>query len=133
MTNIFEYAVREKLRFRSDKGDLLTEQLFDLPLTKAGSALSLDYLARNIAKQLKEEEDVSFVNPKPDTGRKRLEIQLEILKFVIAEKQKEEADRKAAAEKRARKQRILEALSEKEDEEFKSKSKEELLKELEEL
>lgn len=125
--NIFEQAVKQKLRFVSDRGMLTVEQLYDLPLSV------LDKIARSVNFELKSLTEESFVDLRPNPRKSDFELQLEILKHVI----KDKLDEKEAAEKqveRANKRRILlEALESKENEELKSMSKEDILKQLESL
>jgi len=130
-TNIFETAARKKLRFTSNQGELTTEQIWELAVT------SVDSLAQGVAAELEAVSKKSFI-PKPMTAaqitkKEALELRLEILKHVITTKLAEEEARKAETTRNSRRQKILEALSDKEDDEYKTKSKEELLKELETL
>jgi hypothetical protein len=124
--NIFEQAARVKLRFESPVGFLTTEQLFDLPLTSKAGRQNLDDIAREVYKELKGLEEVSFVALKPDPRKTELELQLELLKHVIAVK----LEAKAAAEKAAadaeRKRRLLGALARKEEGELEGMTREQL-------
>jgi hypothetical protein len=130
--NIFEIASRKKLRFPSTVGDLTAEQLWDLPLID-GKRANLDATAREIATALKSVTEESFVVTKPDPRAGELLTKLEIVKHVIEVKILEkEAAEKAAANK-IKRQKILEALAERDNADLKSKSKDELLKELEAL
>jgi hypothetical protein len=130
--NLFELAARRKFRYSSSKGDLNTEQLFDLPLTSR-AGFDLDSVAKAVNAELKSVAEESFVAVRTNTGQRDLEAKLEIVKFVIAAKQKAQEDIRLAGEKAERKRRILEALAAKEDQELTSASKEELLRELESL
>ena len=58
--NLFEIATRKKLRFPSLKGELSAEQLWDLPLSSR-VGLDLDNIAKAVNKDLKAEEEDSFV------------------------------------------------------------------------
>ncbi len=130
--NIFERAIRRKLRFSTNRGDLTTEQLFDLPLI-SNDSFDLDNVARDISRELRDINEGSFVNAKPDPRKTELELQLEIVKHAIESKQADIAaaeKRQATVEKR---RRLVDALAAKEGEELAGKSREELLKELEEL
>lgn len=101
--NIFEYAAKNKLRFVTDRGQLATEDLWDLKLTNR-SGVSLDTIAIALDEELSKTEK-SFVK-KVTPQNKELQIKLEIVKHVIGQKQ-EEAEAKAAAEARATQRRIL--------------------------
>lgn len=123
--NIFEQAVKLKLRFGSDRGVLLTEQLYDLPLTV------INKVAMATNTELKSLTEESFVEVRSDPLKSVLELKLEILKHVIKDKleEKEKAEQQV---QRANKRRILlEALESKENDELRSMSKEDILKELE--
>ena len=124
MSNIFELASRQQLRFTSVRGDLTTEQLWDLPLTSK-TGVSLDGLAIAISRQLKESATESFVS-EVTSGNKILELKLEILKHVIKYKQEVNAA-KISREETATKRRALEAaLERKQAEKIDSASEEEL-------
>lgn len=131
--NIFEKAARLKIRFSSGQGMISVEDLFDLPLTSTvrGKA-NLDDIGKVILRALKTTEEESLVNPSAPADD-MLKLQLEIVKHVIKVKQDANAERLLAKEKAEKKQRILALLADKENEEMAGKSKEELLKELEEL
>ncbi len=131
--NIFERASRRKLRFESDRGDLTAEQLWDLPLIDTRGRLNLDQMARGVNTVLKSLEGESFVEIKPDPRKIELELQLDILKHVIASKMADAAAAEKRAANVARQQKILAALANREDQELTAKSKEELLAELEQL
>ena len=77
--NIFEYAVRNKLRF-SYKGLLTVEDLWDLTLK------DLDAIYKQLKGQMKvnEEESLMTSKSKADTA---LEMQIEIVKYIFAEKE----------------------------------------------
>lgn len=117
--NIFERAARTKLRFHSTKGNLTTEDLFDLSLT------SLDSLARSINSLLKAEGEESFIETKPEKNTV-LELQLDILKHVIATKITALEAAKKGAETKAQIDTIKQLLVEKKSEALKSMSTEEL-------
>ena len=109
--SIFEQATREAIRFESPIGDLTTEQLWDLPLTSKTGRPNLDSIARSVHSELKGLEEVSFVDAKPDPRKSGLELQLEIVKHIIAFRQSERDATKKAAEDAERKQRLMAALS----------------------
>ena len=129
MTDIFEQAARKKLRFASSVGDLTAEQLWDLPLTHKSRA-SLNELAIATAKELRDLGDFSFVEVDPDPRREILTLQLDIQKRVIEVKMAEAALAQEAARRAERKQKILEALEKLEGSELATKSRDELLAEL---
>lgn len=132
--DIFEKASRKKLRFPSSVGDLTTEQLWDLPLvSNVKGKATLDAIARNVNANLKSVTEDSFVDVRPNPLKADYELQLDILKHVIAVKIAEQEAAKTRAEKAAKRTKLLEALAAKEDAELGAKSKEDLLQELEAL
>lgn len=124
--NIFERASRCALRFDSAIGELTTEQLWQLQLTRKGDAVDLDKLARATYQELKGKEEVSFVNVKPDPRKEELELKLEILKHVIETKVASAQAAEKAHENAERKRKLLAALSAKEDAALTSMSREEI-------
>lgn len=127
--SIFEQAARRKLRFVSSIGNLVAEQLWDLPITHK-SKPSLDEIAIAYAKGLRDLGEFSFVEAKPDPRKEECELALAILKRVIEVKMAEAALAQEAARRAERKQKILEALEKLEGSELATKSRDELLAEL---
>lgn len=123
---MFEKATRMKLRFQTSRGVLSVEDLWDLNLE------SLDSIAIGLNKKLKESQTESFIKTKTkDTTE--LELKFDIAKHIIDVKVAELEARKDAAEKRAKKQKLMELISKKQDAELEGKSVDELMKELETL
>lgn len=125
--NIFEKASRKKLRFTSDRGDLTTEQLWDLSLT------NLDGIARGVNGRLKAVTEESFIDTTPHPDKPRFTLQLDILKYLITVKQEEAQAVKDRSERVEKRRKLVEALAAKEDEALTRKSRAQLLKELEAL
>ena len=127
---MFEKASRLKLRFDTPKGSLSVEDLWDLPLVihKGGTAAAgLDNLARNLNKQIKEASDDSFVT-KTSAVSTVLQLKFDLVKHVIDVRLAEAALAEDAAEKRQKKQKLLEILSRKKDAELEGSSIEDLEK-----
>lgn len=132
--DVFELAARKKFRFETSKGQLSAEDLFDLPLTlSAGKgSVSLDGVARSLHKQLKEDEEISFVSETSKSDAV-LQAKFDLVKRVIEIKKAEKAEALQTAERRAQKQRIMEIMWHKKDEDLQGKSLEDLEKMLESL
>lgn len=116
---MFKEASRLKLRFLTSKGSLSVEQLWDLPLTE------LDTLAVNLEKAYNESKGKSFLIKKSTQDKDiklSFDIVLEILNTKVAEKEEKEA-RKADKEHN---QKILAIIEEKEEQNLKSYSVEQL-------
>ena len=128
-TNIFEYATRRKLRFVMSKGVIITEDLWDLSLE------SLNTLAKSLNKRVKESEEEDFIGKTKikSNQEKDLEIQFELVKYVIKVKLEERDKRKVAAEKAEKLRRLRDKLEAAQDKELDQKSAEDLQKMIEEL
>lgn len=133
--NIFERATRKKYRFASVRGDLTVEQLWDLPLKSRSSgldrSLDLDNVARAVNSELKAATEESFVETR-DPRQTDLETKLEIVKYVIASKLKDQERNEAARSRAERRRRLLAALDSKEQQALENMSREQILRELEE-
>lgn len=125
--NLFEAASKMKLRFSSNKGMITTEDLWDLSLA------DLDEIARETYKRVRDDMDhVSFVRPASKVDSTDL-LRLDILKRVIEVKMEERDAAEKAVLQNAKKQRILNIMAEKEDENLKGASLEDLRQMLAEL
>lgn len=129
---MFEKASRLKLLFDTCKGQLTTEDLWELPLTSNTSKANLDAIAIGLHKQLKNGDDVSFVI-KDKKSDAIVQLKFDIVKHIIEVRLAEAEAKVQAGEKAEKKQRILQALSESENKEFESKTPEELKAMLAEL
>lgn len=125
--NIFERAARQKLCFNVRNGIYKVENLFDLNLEEPNSnKVSLDVVACDIDKELTSLGNVSFVNTKPNPRKVQLELQLEIVKHIIASKQADALAAKTRAETIEKKRKIIEVLAEHEGEALKKMTPEQL-------
>lgn len=124
--DIFLQASRARIRFASPKGFLETEDLWDLPLssTVPGKA-NLDDVARDLHRQLKEKEEISFVTKgtKPDG---LLQLQFDVVKVVIDTRLAENEAAAIARVKAEKRQKLLELIARKEDDQLSATSLEEL-------
>ena len=127
--NIFELASRKKFRFDTSKGQVTVEDLWDLPLTSTTNRPNLDDIAKDLYKQMKEDKEVSFV--KSDAAVSAdfniVKAKFDIVKHIIDVKLAEAEAAKKAKDTKARNQRILELIAQKDDEALASKTREELL------
>lgn len=124
---LFEKALRNKLRFESGQGLLSTEDLFDLSLT------SLDKMAKAVNKLLRDEGEDSFI---PTATLKRAthnDLRLEILKHIISVKVAAEETRKNRADTLARISTLKTLAEAKANEQLASQSLEDIQKQLAEL
>ena len=117
--NNFEKATRLRLRFETSRGNLNVEDLWRLPLAE------LDKLAIALNKQLKESSEESFIKAK-SKDNKLLELRFDIVKHIIETLLSEDEEKKKAADKRAKREQLLELIAKKKNQELEGKSLEEL-------
>lgn len=118
INELFIMATRQKFRFPF-KGVATVEDLWDL------NVRDLDTIFKALNTQLKQakEESLLAVKSKEDTV---LEAKIDIIKYIVATKQEEAAQKRIQADQREKKNRIAEILADKQDEELRGKSIEEL-------
>lgn len=129
---IFEQASRQKLRFPSNRGELMTEQLWDLPLQSKGG-FDLDSVAKAVNAQLKSVTEESFVSNGSNPAKVKLTLMLDVVKHIIAVKLAENEAARNKAANAAERQKLLDALGDKQTEELKGMSKDQLLARIAEL
>ena len=123
--NIFEYATRNKVRF-SFRGLISVEDLWDLSLT------NLDSIYKDLKKQSKQYEEESLLNIKNQEDE-LLNVQIEIVKYIVSVKLAEKESREKALAKKAQKQKIMSIIAAKQDEALQNSSIDDLQKMLDEL
>lgn len=131
-TNLFELASRQKLRFPSIRGELTTEDLWSLPLTSK-NGFNLDAVAREVNGQLKAVTEESFVETRTNPEKKIHELQLEIVKHIIAVRIAENEATQKRVELKQKRDRLLDLLAQKEEQQLMGKSVEEIRAELDAL
>lgn len=124
-TNIFEYAVRNKVRFPF-KGMISAEDLWDLSLT------NLDSIYKTLNKQIKQSEEESLLDAKANVNTE-LEVQVAIIKHIVSVKLAEKEAAEKAYAKKEQKQKIMSIIAAKENEELQNSSIDDLKKMLDEL
>lgn len=125
MENIFEKGMRSKVRFEY-KGSIGVEDLWDLSL----EALDTIYKSLVVASRQSEEEGLLNVRKAEDEIRS---LKIEIVKSVFETKKEELDARKLATAKKQEKARLKEILAQRQDEDLKSLSAEELQRKIDEL
>lgn len=116
---MYKEALQKKLRFKTNKGMITTEDLFNLSLQ------NLNTLAIMLDKKISEAPKKSFIEELP-TEENDDELRFSIVKDVINIKLKARKDNIDKAQADAQKKRILEILAKRNDEELEKKSTEEL-------
>jgi len=130
---MFEQATRQKLRFDSPKGLLSVEDLWDLPLTSKAGHANLDDIAKDLNHQLKSSsEEISFVTP-VESSNTTLQLEFNVVKHIIDVRVAERDKAALEAERRAKKQKIMAIIDQKQDEALSASSLEDLQKQLESL
>ena len=123
--NVFELATRNKYRF-AYKGNITVEDLWDLPAT------ALDEIYKKLKKEEKDGQEESLLSV-PAAKDVELNHKIEIVRYIVAVKQQEQAKRKAAKERIAQKQKIMAVLAEKQDAALHAMSEDDLTRMLAEL
>ncbi len=133
MSELFVIATRRNFMFASCRGNLTVQQLWTLPLTSNTGKANLNDIAVTLSDEIDKLGAKSFVAQATNTGRIELEQKLELVKFIIATIQSENAKQAAITAKRARRSKLLDAIEAAENRELGSKSPAELRAELEAL
>ncbi len=111
----FKLASKQKLRFRTAKGELSVEQLWDLSLTE------LDTLAVSLETEHAQSGKKSFLNPtstKDRTAKLKFDVVLDVLTTLMEEKQAATE----AAEIKEHNNKIIALIRDKQDESLRGKS-----------
>lgn len=116
---MYKEALQKKLRFKTNKGMITTEDLFDLSLQ------NLNTLAIMLDKKISEAPKKSFIE-ELSVEENDDELRFSIVKDVINIKLKARKDNINRAQIDARNKRIAELIAKKEDEALENKSIEEL-------
>jgi hypothetical protein len=117
---MFEQASRLKVRFPY-KGMCTVEDLWDIPLK------GLDSIFKAVNAQNKLQSEESLLETK-NPANTILDLQIAIVKHVVAVRLQEKKDRENAAENAARKQKVMEIIERKQDQALENLSIEELTK-----
>lgn len=122
---MFEVATRSKMRFPF-RGMITVEDLWDLSLE------NLDAIFKNLNSQLKQVKEESLLSTKTKED-KELEVKIEIVKYIVNVKLEERESKLKEKAQKEQKQKIMEVLSAKQDEDLQNKSIDELQAMLSEL
>ena len=111
-----------KLRFETARGQVAVEDLWDMPLT---GKFSLDNLAKSLNRSVKEGGEESFVVKKSPKDR-ILDLRFSIVKRIIKVKLDDIEAKEETLTNRAKKDKILNILEDKEDESLRGMSTKDL-------
>lgn len=126
MADVFMNATRKKYRFSTAKGNLTTEQLWDLPLE------SLDEIWQKINATIEDASRTSLLSVRSNKNvelTEKAEVVKAIVEYKLAAAEKADKARQTKAEK----ERILNIIATKQEQELASMSIDELKKRLETL
>ncbi len=126
MADVFMNATRKKYRFSTAKGNLTTEQLWDLPLE------SLDEIWQKINATIEDASRTSLLSARSNKNvelTEKAEVVKAIVEYKLAAAEKADKARQTKAEK----ERILNIIAAKQEQELASMSIDELKKRLEAL
>lgn len=124
--DMFEKAARQKIRIPCEKGWLYVEDLFDLSLKE------LDKIYKILNTQLKTAKEDSLLDVK-DTSTSKLELQVDLVKYVFGVKKSEEAAIATRIANKQKKEFLMSVLEEQQKDEIKKMSSDDIKKMLEEL
>ena len=116
--NIFEYAVRNKLRFPY-KGTISTEDLWDLPVTE------LDKIFKVLNKKNKTNEEESLLST--SSVDMDILISIDIIKYIVNYKLKKKEENEQAKKRSEDRQLIMDIVEKKRKQSLEDKTEEELL------
>ena len=113
MSDLFLRATRAKLRFQSAAGLLMTEDLFDLPIKTTDSRKpSLENVGNALLQAQREIPEESILSTGPtNPARTKVNLAIEIVKFVIAVKQHEATEAAARLAKKQEADRLREIIA----------------------
>lgn len=120
----FEKAIKLKLRFKSPRGLLTIEDLYDIPLTEGD--INLEKIAVDLYKELNEIAEISFVKKTQNTKKDIIQLKFDIVKHIIDTRIKESQEKEKESENMFIKNKIKKIIEDKENEDLKNKSIDEL-------
>ena len=123
--NMFEMATRNQFRFPY-KGMINSEDLWQL------SPKELDSIFKTLNSQLRQIKEESLLEAKTMEDQ-ILDTKINIVKYIFNVKQEEEQLRLKAKENKEKKQRLMEILASKQDQDLLNKSSEDIQKMIDEL
>ena len=123
--NMFEVATRNQFRF-AFKGMLNVEDLWQL------SPRDLDTIFKTLNSQLRQIKEESLLETKSMEDQ-ILDVKIQIVKHIFNIKQEEEKLRVEAKQNKEKKQKLMEILASKQDQDLLNKSSEDIQKMIDEL
>lgn len=121
--NLFELATQYKYRYKTSKGEISTEDLWDVPY------LVLDDIYRTLKKDYKELDDAELLSDRDDSFKKQLTIienKMAIVRYIHDKHKKEVEDSINYQKVLQHNRKIEEIIARKKDKELENMSIEEL-------
>lgn len=122
--SIYKKGLEQKLRFKTVRGFVSIEDLFDIPL-KSNDKFNLNDIAKEIYRIVQNEVDVDFVDEGKSVDLIE-ELKLDIIKDIIKDKKEKIQKVEDEAIRKSFNENIDKLIAEKEKEELKNLSTEEL-------
>lgn len=117
--DIFKESTKKGLRYNSPKGNITTEQLWDLKLAE------LDQVAVSLDEQLEKSEKKSFIKKRTETDEV-IDLQLKVVVDVIETKQADVLAKKTELDKKVHNEKIMALIQQKQENKLNDLSVEEL-------
>jgi hypothetical protein len=130
--NIFEKASRLKLTFSTSRGVLSHQDLWDLPLQSSTGKVNLDEIARDLFRQIKSDDNISFVETNHKTDF-LTQLMFDVVKHIIDTRLAEAKQATDEKERADKKQKLLAIIADRQDEKLRSMSLKDLQKMVAEL
>lgn len=126
MEKMFENGLKRKFRFKTDRGLVTMENLYDLNLR------ALNAIAKSLNKELKQDEEEDFLeeNSKEFSETK---MKFDIVLYILNSKKDEKKKKDQEQKKKLEKDKLLTLLEKKQDEKLETLSEEELRKKIESM
>ncbi len=125
MSNVYGRATRQKTRFEY-KGTISVEDLWDL------SVEELDEIYKGLSSQKRQSSEDSLLETKT-VENTELNLKIDIVTDIVETKQVELEASKTRAERKAKKEKIMEIIAKKQDSALEEKSIKQLQKEIDSL
>lgn len=122
----FKEALKNKLRFKTNRGLVTTEDIFDLTDSQ------LDSLYKDLKKQIRSSQEESLLKTKSSED-KTTELSIKLVEEIYNDRVLEREKATQERERKEKRRKLLERLHEIEEGSLKNLSKEEILKQLGEL
>lgn len=133
MSKALQRVIRNKIRFLTTQGQLSVEDLWDLPLTSRTGKANLNEIAKYLDNKITAGGEKTFVASESAAVDPDVKAAFDVVIEIIKTKEAEAEARRNAQVKAERRQKILAALENRENEDLAGKSAQELQAMLDEV